>query len=218
MSKNMPRVLAENVERHIRTLTEEIGARLAGSLGERQAADYIAEQMRSIGAKVHVEDFDVCERAVKQEHLEMHIGGEWQTFACSLLGNAIGTDGQTVEAPVVFFTAETDYQRKDLSFLSGKAVVHLGSHIETADYYRRLVEAEPAFVMFVDVRYPGNVATADGMFPAYTHAYGRLDAGHNWGWAKLSFCCHNSGRINCLRKKSVEPLVIPVHLLPICNI
>ena len=28
--------------------------------------------------------------------------------------------------------------------------------------------------MFVDVRYPGSVATADGMFPAYTHAYGAL--------------------------------------------
>jgi len=174
MMKNMQSVSAKNVESHIRTLTEGIGIRLAGSAGERHAADYIAEQLRNIGAEVHVEDFDVCERAVEEEHLEMQVDGEWQTFACSLLGNALGTEGKTVEAPVVFFASETDYQRKDLSLLSGKAVVHLGSHIETADHYRRLVEAEPAFVMFVDVRYPGSVATADGMFPAYTHAYGAL--------------------------------------------
>ncbi|MDP6417400.1 MAG: M28 family peptidase, partial [Gammaproteobacteria bacterium] len=116
----------------------------------------------------------VCERVVEEEHLEMHVDGKWQTFACSLLGNALGTNGKTVEAPVVFFASRTDYQQQNLSLLSGKAVVHLGNHIETADHYRRLVEAKPAFVMFVDLRYPGSVATADSMFPAYTHAYGVL--------------------------------------------
>jgi hypothetical protein len=91
-----------------------------------------------------------------------------------LLSNAHGTDGQTREAPIAFFASATDYQRQDLSMLSGKAVVHLGSHIETAEDYRRLAEAKPALVMFVDVRYPGTVATADGMFPAYTQAHGSL--------------------------------------------
>ena len=170
----MQSILADNLESHVRTLTEDIGIRLAGSAGERNAADYIAEQLRSVGTEAHVEDFDVRERAVEEEHLEVHVNGEWQTFACSLLGNALGTDGKTLEAPVVFFASETEYHRKDLSLLSGKAVVHLGTHIETADHYRRLVEAKPAFVIFVDVRYPGTVATADGMFPAYTHAYGAL--------------------------------------------
>lgn len=167
-------ILAKNLKGHIRTLTKDIGVRLAGSDGERQAGDYVAEQMRSFGAEVRVEDFDIRRRAVEEEHLEMQVNGKWRTFACSLLGNALGTDGKTVEAPVVFFASQTDYQRKDLSFLSGKAVVHLGTHIETAEHYRRLAEAKPAFVMFVDVRYPGTVATADGMFPAYTHAYGAL--------------------------------------------
>ena len=170
----MQSILPKSLERHIRMLTEDIGIRLAGSVGERHAADYIVEQLSSVGAEVHVEDFDVRERAVEEEHLEVHVDGKWRTFACSLLGNALGTDGKTVEAPVVFFASETDYYRKDLSSLSGKAVVHLGTHIETADHYRRLVEAKPAFVMFVDVRYPGTVATANGMFPAYTHAYGAL--------------------------------------------
>lgn len=184
---NMQNILPKNIESHIKALTEDIGIRLAGSVGDSHAGDYIADQMRSIGAEVHVENFDVRERVVEEEHLEMCINGKWQTFACSLLGNAIGTDGKTVEAPIVFFASETEYQRKDLSLLSGKAVVHLGTHIEIDDNYRRLVEAKPAFVMLVDVRYPGTVATADGMFPAYTHTYGPLpivsvsfiDA---WGW------------------------------------
>jgi aminopeptidase YwaD len=167
-------IKARDVERHLRTLTEDIGVRLAGSDGERQAAEYIAEQLASVGAAVHVEEFDVRQRAVEEEHLEVRMDGQWRSFPCSLLGNARGTGGETVEAPLAFFVSKTDYGRKDLSLLSGKAVVHLGSHIETAEDYRRLAEAKPAFVMFVDVRYPGSVATADGMFPAYTHAYGAL--------------------------------------------
>ena len=170
----MPSILPENVEKHLKVLTEDIGIRLAGSEGENRAGAYIEEQLRGFGADVHMEGFDIKERAVEEEHLEVLVDGEWKTFACSLLGNARGTDGQTVEAPVAFFVCETDYQNPDLSDLKGKAVVHLGTHIETADYYRRLVEAEPAFVMFVDVRYPGTVATSDGMFPAYTFAYGAL--------------------------------------------
>jgi hypothetical protein len=166
--------LAENIERHIKVLTDDIGIRLAGSPGERDAADYIAAQMKSFGAEVCVEEFDVRERAVRREQLGVSIGGSWRSYPCSLLSNACGTDGKTVEAPLVFFTSATDYQQEDISFLSGKAVVHLGSHIETPENYRRLVEAKPAFVMFVDVRYPGTVPTADGMFPAYTHAYGAL--------------------------------------------
>ena len=162
----MQGILAENIERHIKTLTGDIGVRLAGSTGEREAAGYIAAQMKSFGADVRIEEFDVRRRAVEQEELDVYAGGRWQAFPCSLLGNACGTDGTTVEAPLVFFVSRTDYPRKDLSFLSGKAVVHLGSHIETADHYRRLAEAKPAFVMFVDVRYPGTVVTADGMFPA----------------------------------------------------
>ena len=170
----MKRIRPEDIEKHIRVLTEDIGVRLAGSDGERAAVAYIADQLRETGAEVSVEKFPVRERAVEQESLELSIDGEWRPFACSLLGNAAGTNGNTLEAPLAFFTCPTDYRRQDFSFLSGKAVVHLGTHIETADNYRRMVEAKPAFLIFVDVRYPGTVATADGMFPAYTHAYGAL--------------------------------------------
>jgi hypothetical protein len=170
----MTLLAAHNIERHIRVLTEDIGIRLAGSAQEKQAADYVADQFKQTGAQVHIEDVAVQERAVQAECLEARIHGSWHRVNCSLLSNAAGTGGKTLEAAPVFFACETDYQKKDLSFLSGKAVVHLGSHIENADQYRRLVEAKPAFVLFVDVRYPGKVATSDGMFPSYVHAYGAL--------------------------------------------
>ncbi|MCP4453025.1 MAG: hypothetical protein GY809_16305, partial [Planctomycetes bacterium] len=40
----MTRMSPQNIERHIRALTEEIGVRLAGSAQEKQAADYVADQ------------------------------------------------------------------------------------------------------------------------------------------------------------------------------
>lgn len=170
----MTSTAAQNIERDIRHLTEHIGVRLAGSPAERQAAEYVADQFEQTGAKVRIEDLPVQERAVQDECLEACIDGVWHRVGCSLLSNAAGTDGRTIEAEPVFFACETDYQRKDLSFLTGKAVIHLGSHIETADQYRRLAETKPAFVLFVDVRYPGSVATSDGMFPSYVHAYNAL--------------------------------------------
>jgi len=208
----MKRIRPERIEKHVRTLTEDIGVRLAGSDGERAAAAYIADQMREAGAEVRVEEFPVLERAVEQETLDLCIDGEWRPFSCSLLGNAASTNGNTLEAPLAFFTCPTDYRRKDFSFLTGKAVVHLGTHIETADEYRRLVEAKPAFVMFVDVRYPGTVATADGMFPAYTHAYGAppsvsvafLDA---WNWRERGATAARLCVVGGMRNSSSQNVV-----------
>jgi hypothetical protein len=183
----MTSIPPDDIRRHLTVLTRDIGVRLAGSAGERQAADYIATQMRDAGADVTCEEFPARERVVTGEQIEVLTGGVWRAFPCSLLSNAPGTGGDVIEAPVAVIDAQTGYQREDLSYLSGKAVLHLGSHIETADHYRRLMAAKPAFLLFVDVRYPGSVVTADGMFPAYVHAYGAVPTASvayqdAWNW------------------------------------
>ena len=178
-----------NLEKHVRALTDDIGVRLAGSDGERRAAEYLRDECLKYSPHVTIEEFPVNERAVTCEHLEVEINGEWKCFPCSLFSSAPSTDGKTVEAEIVYFDTATGYQRKDLSFLTGKAVVHLGCHIENEDNYRRLMEAAPAFILFVDTRYPGVVQLADGLFPAYAKKFGArpslnvayMDA---WNWLK----------------------------------
>ncbi|MDA0349504.1 MAG: M28 family metallopeptidase [Verrucomicrobia bacterium] len=172
--ENQIRISPDAVERHIKMLSESIGVRLAGSTGEKRAESYIAAELNDYGAQILIEEFPIQERAVEKETLLVELAGKWHSFSCSLLGNALGTDGKTIEVPIVFFSSQTDYQRKDLSFLTGKAVVHLGSHIEKSGNYKRLFDAKPAFVLFVDVRFPGTVATSDGMFPAYIHKHGAM--------------------------------------------
>jgi aminopeptidase YwaD len=177
----------QHLHDHLRALAGDIGVRLAGTPGERAAADYIARQFQAAGAQVRTETFPVNARCVESETLQVEIGGQWHAFPCSLFSSTPGTGGLPVEAPLLFFEAPTEYQRSDLSYLHGKAVVHLGCHIESREHYRRLIQAEPAFLLFVDVRYPGSAPLADGMFPAYTRALGArptvnvayLDA---WRW------------------------------------
>jgi aminopeptidase YwaD len=170
----MSSVTADQVCAHLNVLTREIGVRLAGSRGESLAADYVASVFAACGATVTIETFPVNERAVTSETLDLRVDGGWRRLGCSLLSNAPGTDGRSVEAPFAVIDAATGYQQEDLSRLSGKAVLHLGTHIETADHYRRLMAARPAFLMFVDTRYPANAVTADGMFPAYVHRFGAV--------------------------------------------
>ncbi len=187
--ESRPRASAKRVEQDLRVLTQDIGVRLAGSEGEQAAARYLQEQLAQIGAQVHSESFPMRERRVESEELEVQLGASWQRFPGSLFSNTPGTGGRWLEAPLVFFEAPAEYSREDLSHLKGKAVVHLGCHIESREHYRRLMAAAPAFLLFVDIRYPGTLPLADGMFPAYTEALGAvptvnvayMDA---WRWKK----------------------------------
>ncbi len=165
---------SRNLEKHVRSLTDDIGIRLAGSPQEYQAAEYIAGAFRQYSSRVTIEEYPVKERCVTSEKLEIQMNGQWKEFPCSLFSSAPSTDGKRVEAELVFFDTETGYQRPDLSFLTGKALVHLGCHIENEDSYRRLMEAKPAFILFVDTRFTGTVQLADGLFPVYVQKYGAV--------------------------------------------
>ncbi len=162
----------ERLEGHLQHLCGQIGVRLAGTQGEADAALYCRTVFDAAGAVVSEEPFEVFSREVTHESLEVRINGAWRSFPCSLLSSTPGTEGRPVEAPLEFYAGPVEYARKDLGHLRGKAVVHLGSDIESRDDYRRLMEAEPAFLLFVNVRYPGSVPIADGMFPAYTRSLG----------------------------------------------
>ena len=175
---------------HLDALCKEIGVRLTGTPGEVAAGNYVSEKFREYGGIVSIERFPVERREVKQQRFEVRIDGEWVSFPCSLLGSSPGTDGDTISAPLVYFESEVDYQRKDLSFLTGKAVVHMGTHIESRECYRRLMDARPAFLLFVDRLFPGVIPTSDGLFPAYAAEIGArptvsvayFDA---WKWAEF---------------------------------
>ncbi len=170
----------------LQILARDIGVRLAGTSGERAAADHVLSGARAAGATAWDEPFPMQARDVTEEELEVRIGETWQRFACSLFSSTPGTGGAWRTADLTTLTP-TDYQRADLSFLRGKAVIHMGCHIESRATYQRLMDAGPAFLLMVDTRYPADTPRADGMFPEYTAAVGAvptLNVAHHdaWGW------------------------------------
>lgn len=165
----------EALTRHLRHLTETIGVRLAGLPGEAAAAAYVAQEFEQAGGKVTLEQFPVQARDVREQQLQVFFDGAWHDAACSLFANTPGTHGAWVEAPLVFFEGPTGYQQADLGpALRGKVVLHLGCHIESRDNYRRLIAAQPAGLLMVDVRYPGAAALADAIFPVYAATCGAV--------------------------------------------
>lgn len=161
--------------RHLRHLTETIGVRLAGSRGEEAAAEYLVNTFAAEGATVSRETFPVQCRDVREQHLQVFHDGAWHDAGCSLMANTPGTDGTWVEAPLAFFEGATGYQRGDLgSEFRGSIVLHLGTHISSRENYGRLVAAQPAGVLMVDVRYPGATPLADAIFPVYAAKCGAV--------------------------------------------
>jgi len=167
----MEPILPANLSRHLRDLTGTIGGRLAGSPGEAAAADYLEREMTAAGAGVTRERFPVNRRDVQEQQLQVWHDGAWHDAGCSLFANTPGTAGGWVEAPLVFFEGATGYQHPDLgAAMRGRIVLHLGCHIESRENYRRLIAAQPAGLLMVDVRYPGATPLADAIFPAYAAA------------------------------------------------
>lgn len=158
----------------VKFLTEEIGVRLAGSDAERKAAEYLQHRFLQYVPKCELEEFSVMQRVVKEEKLKVLINGQWESFSTRLYNMAPTTNGEIIEAEIVYFDSHTDYQRSDLSYLHGKAVLHYGVQIAKEDDYRRLLEAGPAFIMIVDTRYTSELPIANSLLPAFVKKYGAI--------------------------------------------
>ncbi|AMY07984.1 Arginyl aminopeptidase [Luteitalea pratensis] len=179
----------DRIAHDLDVLVRDIGVRLAGTPGERAAADHVLANARALGADAWDESFPMRARVVTEEQLEIDIDGTWRPFPCSLFSSTPGTDGEWRSAELTTLTP-TDYQRDDLGHLCGKAVIHMGCHIESRASYQRLMDAGPAFLLMVDTRYPADTPRADGMFPEYTAAIGAvptLNVAHHdaWTWTAV---------------------------------
>lgn len=163
-------ICSENILKDVAYLTGQIGVRLAGSSQEKAAAEYLRQRFLEYVPQCEIETFPtVCSDVEVTLHLR--VGDFWESVP-ALRFNLTPVEA-CLEAPVVFWNKHTDYQRQDLSCLTGKAVLHWGLAGSEADY-RRLMEAKPAFVMFVDTRYPSENPIANSLLPAWVKRYGAV--------------------------------------------
>jgi Zn-dependent M28 family amino/carboxypeptidase len=86
---------ADQALKHIGQLSVAIGPRVAGSTGERAAAEYIAAQLRASGYTVTIQEFEFTEDPFRPAVLRID-GEEVEVFTMA------GTSGGTVSAPGVY--------------------------------------------------------------------------------------------------------------------
>ena len=194
--------------RDVAYLTQSIGVRLTGTSGEEAACRYLQKRFSEYTPKCTLESFLVMAQQLEQLSLEVMTDGRWVCAPASLLNGSPCGDGQPLEAELVVFQSHTDYRLPELSHLRGRGVIHFGASIPDEDAYRRLMEAQPAFILMVDTRYPGAVPVANGLYPAYIRKYGAVptlnvpyqDA---WTWctrpasrARIRICGENRASVS----------------------
>ena len=154
-------------------LTNTIGVRLTGTENEKIAAEFMRDRFLEYVPTCTVEEFPITQRDIRNEKLEIMVDGEWKEFSACAYNPSPSTNGVPIEAELVYFDGHTDSQREDWSYLKGKAVLHNGNMI-AKDHYKRLMEAEPAFLLMVDTRYTSSECIANGMSTDAIEKYGAV--------------------------------------------
>lgn len=165
-------VSGENIIQDVAYLTRSIGVRLAGSPQEREAAEYLQKRLLEYVPQCEIEEFPTICSDVNVK-LRLRVGDSWEELPALRFNLTPVAD--CLEAPIVYWDNHTDYQRQDLSCLTGKAVLHFGL-IGPEENFRRLMEAKPAFLMVVDTRYTAEAPVANSFLPAWARRYGTVPA------------------------------------------
>lgn len=114
-----------------RSLTTEVGARLAGTPAEARARDWALSKFREIGLKnVRVEPFNIqgWERGVETARI---LSPYPQDLIITALGGSVATPPDGIIAPVVYFESFEALQSAPETGLDGK-IVFISGHMEKA--------------------------------------------------------------------------------------
>lgn len=163
-------ICGKNILKDISYLTETIGVRLAGTSREREAAEYLQKRFLEYVPECKIETFPMVCSDIDVD-LQLRVGNSWLPLPAIRLNQS--PVEELLEAPLVVWDDHTDYQRQDLSCMTGKAVLHIGN-ISSEDRYRRLMDAKPALIIAIDTRYAVEVPIANSLLPAWVQRYGAV--------------------------------------------
>ncbi len=117
---------------HLRHLALEIGGRLGGSAGERQAAQYIAEYFDRLGLEVRRQEFSVKTYALEDKRLQVLVPAMGE-IACEAMWLTADTPPEGMEGGLVF--VESGGEEEIGPEVEGKIALVLGG-VRGAAYER----------------------------------------------------------------------------------
>lgn len=112
----------------LRHLTDNIGPRLAGSPQAQKAVEYVAEEMRALGAQVSLEKAMVPHWERGEETAELtawpgQAAGTTQKVVLTALGGSVATPASGIEAPVVVVNSFSELKSLPPDAVKGKILL-----------------------------------------------------------------------------------------------
>ena len=118
----------------LRSLTEEVGARFAGSEGDAKAVEWALRTLRAQGyANVRAEPVTVPRWIRGDARVQVIGAGEPLALAALALGGSVGTDDGPIEAEVVAATTLDELTRLSQAEVAGRIVFLYDRMLETHD-------------------------------------------------------------------------------------
>ncbi len=131
--------------KHLHHLAVEIGSRLGGSKGERQAAEYIADHFRSLGLAVRFQEFPVRSYATVEKRLEV-LEPALGEIPCEVTWLTADTPPEGLEGEVLFLPGSDEEEIGPE--VAGKVVLATGWIRGAA--YDRLMRFPPLAVVVIE--------------------------------------------------------------------
>ena len=117
----------------LRSLTESVGHRMAGSEGDRKAVQWALDTLRAQGFS-HVRAEPVTVPRWRRGDLRVEVvGDDGFALVAASLGGSIGTDGAPLEAEVIAATTLEELERLTTSQVRGKVVLLHDHMLATRD-------------------------------------------------------------------------------------
>lgn len=106
----------------VRSLSDEVGPRMAGSPGDPAAVAWALRTMKELGlADVHSEPVKVTHWERGEAHAEI-LGGAPRPMVVAALGGSVATPGRGIEGDIVEAASIADLQKLDPATVRGKVV------------------------------------------------------------------------------------------------
>ncbi len=162
--KRAGKIDPSRIRRDWQVLCGEIGERRAGGVGERRAADYIAQSMTEAGCScARQETFPCVSLCASRIRISVQTGKGWQKVKSAVLVGSPGTPtDRPLETELVWLEMPESTRRLTPRSLRGRVVALFGPMPKGMGDHRRLMAAAPAAVIHIDDRLPFDWVINDG--------------------------------------------------------
>lgn len=146
---------------------EKIGIRVAGTAGEKAAADWIAGELEKLGlVNVRQQEFPCLSFGHSICEVELTSGDGWTSIDCEPAAHSPSKPGTELEGDFILIEKVPESSERTKAKMNGRVVLIYGSQLMQLENFQKIMKAGPLALLVVEDRVPGDWTVAIG-FPRY---------------------------------------------------